>query len=331
VFALRNRDRVEPNRRGRRLPENVIGHGSGRDRIVNPVAAAVNDDGFEEREGILVPRDGPVRHQAEDYDPRHFELLLRMQRKHFWYLGRHRFVRAAVEKCLISASLAPNALAAIDMGGGCGGWVNFLCEQGPSFLELALADSSLDALRLARSIVPDGVRCYNVSVFDLPWNERWDVVFLLDVLEHLHEDTEALRQIRRTLKPGGLVVVTVPAMKKFWSYNDEVAGHRRRYSCADLARLGERAGLEVLDTRYFMFLLSPLLWASRKLATGPTGRTQEDLRCMAEKAHRIPSRPVNAVLAAVFGAEASAGLQLRFPWGTSALALFRRSRAGTRA
>jgi len=291
---------------------------------VNPATAAVGDDRFEELEGILVPRDGPVGHQTEDYDPRHFELLLRMQRKHFWYLGRHRFVRAAVDRSLRSAAVAPSALAAIDMGGGCGGWVNFLCEQGPSFRELALADSSLDALRLAQSVVPGCVRCYNVSVYDLHWSNRWDVVFLLDVLEHLRDDAEALRQITRALKPGGLVVVTVPAMKIFWSYNDDVAGHRRRYTCADLAQLGERAGLEILDTRYFMFLLSPILWASRRFATDPTVQTQEELRRVAEKAHRIPSPPLNFLLAALFGAETPAGLHLRFPWGTSALALFRR-------
>jgi hypothetical protein len=73
-----------------------------------------------------------------------------------------------------------------------------------------------------------------------------------------------------------------------------------------------------------MFLLSPILWASRRLATGSKVQTQEDLRRIADKAHRIPSAPVNRLLAALFGAETPAGLHVRFPWGTSALALFRR-------
>ena len=150
------------------------------------------------------------------------------------------------------------------------------------------------------------------------------MVFLLDVIEHLADDVEALRQIGHTLKPGGLVIATVPALTTFWSYVDDVSRHRRRYSCDDLKQLGVRAGLEVMDTRYFMFLLSPMLWASRKRAATVGTRTPEDLRHMAEQSHRVPPRPVNGILSAVFATETPAGLHLRFPWGTSALAVFRR-------
>jgi SAM-dependent methyltransferase len=295
-----------------------------REGRVIPATVPVGDERFAEHDGILVPTDRSVPHQPDDYDPRHFQMLLRMQETHFWYRGRHRFVRAAVEKSLRRAALAPGGLAAIDIGGGCGGWVNFVAEKGPAFRELALADSSLDALRLARPVIRTGIRCYHVSLYDLPWVNRWDVVFLLDVLEHLRDDTEAMRQIARTVKPGGLAVVTVPALKAFWSYNDDVAGHRRRYSCGDLAQLGERAGLETIDARYFMFLLSPILWASRRSRARQTTKTREDLHRMAERAHRIPSPPLNNLLTAVFGAETPAGLHVRFPWGTSALAIFRR-------
>jgi SAM-dependent methyltransferase len=284
----------------------------------------MGDERFEELEGILVPRNGSVRHQSEDYDSRHFQMLLRMQEKHFWYRGRHRFVRAAVEKSLRRAGIAPGGLAAIDIGGGCGGWVNFLADKGPAFRELALADSSFDALRLARPLVPTSTWCYHVSLYDLPWVDRWDVVFLLDVLEHLRDDAGAMRQVARALKPGGLVVVTVPALNAFWSYNDDVAGHRRRYRCADLEQLGRHAALEIVDARYFMFLLSPMLWASRRVGARRTANTGEDLQRIVEEAHRIPSRPLNDLLAAVFGSETPAGLHLRFPWGTSALAIFRR-------
>jgi SAM-dependent methyltransferase len=215
-------------------------------------------------------------------------------------------------------------LSALDLGGGCGGWLNFLSRNGPSFRELALADSSLQALHLARHTVPDSVRCYNVSIDNLPWSRRWDVVFVLDVIEHLADDTGALRQIFRTLKPGGLVIATVPALMAFWSYVDQVGGHHRRYSCDDLKQLGNRAGLEVLDARYFMFFLSPMLWLARRRAPHAERRTPEDLRRMSDKTHQVPPRPVNAILSALFGIETPVGLHLRFPWGTSALAVFRR-------
>jgi SAM-dependent methyltransferase len=282
-----------------------------------------DDELFEDHGGVLVPRSGPVAHNAEEYDPRQFAVLLHMQREHFWYRGRHRFVRAAVEKHLSTRAAGTAGLSAIDLGGGCGGWVNYLDEHGPSFGELAMGDSSPEALRLARQAVPESVRCYNVSIYDLPWTRRWDVVFVLDVIEHLADDAAALRQIARALKPGGLIVASVPALMAFWSYTDVVGGHHRRYSCDDLNALGARAGLEVLDARYFMFLLSPMLWASRKRAPRPETQTAEQLRKLAEESHQVPSPPVNALLGAVFGSETPLGLNVRFPWGTSALAVFR--------
>lgn len=281
------------------------------------------DELFDECDAIFVPRDGPVMHQSEDYDPRHFELLRRMQREHFWYRGRHRFVRAAVVRSLESLEVRPETLSAIDLGGGCGGWVNVLQEQGPRFRELALGDSSLEALRQAREAAPDSIRLYNVSLYDLPWNRRWDVVFLLDVLEHLADDAGALRQVARALNPGGLVFATAPALDRFWSRNDDLAGHRRRYSRADMGSLGSRAGLEVLDTRYFMFFLSPILWASRRTPSWWTSRRDEQAHDVLERMHRVPAAPWNAALASAFGAETPLGLYWRFPWGTSVLSIFR--------
>jgi len=284
----------------------------------------MTDEMFEDDDGVLVPRGRPVTHNAEEYDPRGFDSLVRMQQKHFWYRGRHRFVRAAVRKHLSGRLADPAALSALDLGGGCGGWVSYLDHNGPPFRELAMADSSLDALRLARQAVPKSVRCYNVSIYDLPWTGRWDIVFVLDVLEHLADDAGALREIARTVKPGGLIIATVPALMAFWSYTDVVGGHHRRYSRGELQALGHRAGLEILDTRYFMFLLSPILWASRKRVAAANGQTPEQLRQLSEKSHLVPPPAVNTLLTAAFGSETPLGLHLHFPWGTSALAVFRR-------
>ncbi len=308
------------------IPRDAGAGGIARDegrRSAEPIAMPPGDEAFEERDGVFVPPAGPVEHQSEDYDPRGFEILRRMQREHFWYRGRHRFVRASVVRHLEAPRLRSEDVAAIDLGGGCGGWVTFLRERGPRFRELALGDSSLVALREAREDCPDSIRLYNISLYDLPWVRRWDVVFLLDVVEHLEDDSEALRQVARALNPGGLVFATAPALKGFWSRNDDLAGHRRRYSREDMANLGARAGLEVLDTRYFMFFLSPILLLSRWTFWRRFGRSHEDARDAVEKTHRVPAAPWNAALAAVFGAETPLGLTWRFPWGTSVLAVFR--------
>ena len=93
--------------------------------------------------------------------------------------------------------------------------------------------------------------------------EDWDAAFLLDVIEHLPDDLQALRQARQALKPGGYLFVTTPAFPQFWSYNDETVNHLRRYRRGDFDRLAQPSGLTLCDARNFMFFLSPLNVLSR--------------------------------------------------------------------
>lgn len=261
-----------------------------------------------------------VVHRDEEYDSREFAMLRRMQGDHFWYRGRHRFLLHSVRRH------APRPARAVDLGGGCGGWVDYLARRaGFPVEELALADSSQTALDLAADALPAGVARHRVDLLDLPWTERWNAAFLLDVIEHIPDHARALRQARRALIPGGVLFVTVPAIRRFWSWNDEFARHQRRYHRDELVRLAESCGFETLDARYFMFLLSPMLALSRLASSRRVrGATEEERRILAEKMHAIPPAPINALLAATFGLETPLGHHVRFPWGTSLLAVLRR-------
>jgi 2-polyprenyl-3-methyl-5-hydroxy-6-metoxy-1,4-benzoquinol methylase len=209
--------------------------------------------------GIFTPSVAVV-HRDDEYDSRGFGLLRDIQSRHFWYQGRHRFLLEALKLHLPKLFPIGNALTAIDLGGGCGGWITFLQERLPDrFTELALSDSSLHALELAGSVVGEDIVRYQTDLLRLGWRDRWDAAFLLDVLEHIPGDTEVLLQIRQALKPGGVLFVTTPALKCFRSYNDEIARHVRRYAKGDFARLAKATGMRLLRASYFMFFLSPLL------------------------------------------------------------------------
>jgi SAM-dependent methyltransferase len=278
--------------------------------------------------GIRVPR-VPVAHRDEEYNPAGFGTLLRMQESHFWYRGRHRFLLHALTAAVRSHHPGRSDLRAVDLGGGCGGWVRYLRKCAPGFFaELALADSSRVALELAAPVVGEETPRYQIDLLDLGWTARWDVAFLLDVLEHIPQDLEVLRQISGVLRPGGLLFIACPALRVFWSYNDVLAHHCRRYSRADFHRLGKAAGFEVLHTRYFQFFLSPLYLLSRAFGPAPTTLSPEQVRALTERTHRVPARPVNAALSAVFELETPLGWHCPFPWGTSVLGVFRRPRAG---
>jgi SAM-dependent methyltransferase len=226
---------------------------------------------------------------------------------------------------LAREGVADHPLRAIDLGGGCGGWVRYLNERAPGlFAELALSDSSTRALRLAAPVVGAQVRRYQIDLLRLGWENRWDVAFALDVLEHIPDAAEAVRQIGRALTPGGLLVVTLPALHFFWSHYDELVGHQRRYSRADLAAWAGAEALELVASRYFMFFLSPLVLLSRFRRPDLARMSAAEVREYLGRVHRPPSRPVNALLGLVFGAETPLGLSVPFPWGTSVLGIFRK-------
>ncbi|MCH7685471.1 MAG: class I SAM-dependent methyltransferase [Planctomycetes bacterium] len=117
---------------------------------------------------------------------------------------------------------------------------------------------------MAERFVGEHVARYQIDLLDLQVADRWDVAFLLDVLEHIPEDLAALKQIYDALKPGGLLFITTPALNYFWSYNDEMAHHVRRYSRKDYQQLADQTGFTVRYSRYFMFFLSPLLLISKR-------------------------------------------------------------------
>ena len=75
-------------------------------------------------------------------------------------------------------------------------------------------------------------------------------VFSLNVFEHIQDDVVALREIRQKLKPGGTLLIYVPAFACLWTSLDEKLCHYRRYTKATLRRLVEQEGFVVEDARY---------------------------------------------------------------------------------
>jgi len=279
---------------------------------------------YIQKQGIFVPRRQP-RHRNDEYDETGFELLIRMQREHFWYRGRHKFLLTVLKREIARTFGNAGGLQAMDMGGGCGGWLEYLHAHEPAiFHELALGDSSLRALSLAGPVVGPFADRYQIDLLNLAWSEKWDVVFLLDVLEHIPNHVDVLHQVRASLRPGGLLFVTTPALNFFWTYNDELAHHQRRYSRNDFLEIGKQAGLELLRANYFMFFLSPALMISRIFFRPSMFAAPEQVQKHLARTHRIPPKSINQLLAGFFSMEANTIDRVNLPWGTSILAVFRR-------
>ena len=272
-------------------------------------------------DGIFHPRH-QVIHRSEEYAEEGFAILRKMQAQHFWYRGRHRFLLFALDRHIPDQAMG---LHAIDLGGGVGGWLRDLerSRGGNRYERLALGDSSISALRHAAEVIPKQVQRFQVDLLNLKMKDQWDIAFLLDVIEHLPNDRLAIEQTKHALKPGGLLLITAPAFQQLWSYNDDMAHHLRRYQRRDFKRLASQTGFELVDTRYFMFFLSPLLLLSR-LGRRPSHLTAVKLARLVEKQHEVPSPLLNKALTMVFAAESPLGNWLPFPWGTSLLGVFRK-------
>ncbi len=263
----------------------------------------------------------PIQHRHDEYEETGFETLCDMHERHFWYRGRHRFLISAVNRYMPDRE---KPYSAIDLGGGIGSWVNYLAKHRPNgFSSPALADSSIIALTRASSFIPPDSQRYQIDLMQLHMSEKWDAAFLLDVIEHLPDDLQALREAREALKPGGYLFVTTPAFPQLWSYNDDIALHLRRYRRSDFAQLALQSGLTLCDSRYFMFFLSPLYLLSRK-KLGWKKKTPAQLKELAISQHQVPFAPINRVLSAIFAAESPLGHWIRFPWGTSLIGVFKK-------
>jgi 2-polyprenyl-3-methyl-5-hydroxy-6-metoxy-1,4-benzoquinol methylase len=140
--------------------------------------------------------------------------------------------------------------------------------------------------------------------------DPFDVILMLDVIEHVPNADRLLRNAARVLTPNGHLLVTVPAFQWLWTSHDEVNHHVKRYAAADLRRTLEDAGLTVLQTRYlFQSLVLP------KLAV----RMAEALELRRTRLPRIPRPPVSAALQFWFWTEHRVAGWL--PFGTSIMAL----------
>jgi SAM-dependent methyltransferase len=229
--------------------------------------------------------------------------------RHWWYRGRRKVLDGVV------AGLGLPAPARI-LDAGCGSGRNMV-----EFAHLGevtgveLSDTSV-ALARARDVgeVVEG------SVLEMPFaDDSFDLAVSLDVIEHLDDDLAAMRELRRTVAPGGALLVTVPAYQWLWSGHDEINHHHRRYTHRTLQRVAERAGWKQARTTYFNSLLLPAAIVLRVLDRVNRAKTTEtslDLWVPPEPVNWLLERPLTLESALI----ARGG---RIPAGLSLLAIFR--------
>jgi SAM-dependent methyltransferase len=172
-----------------------------------------------------------------------------LEDRHWWHSIRRRIVRDNLERL----GVGPGSRL-LDAGCGSGGMLATLSDFG----QVSGIDMNPESVALARGRGYEDIR--EGAVEQLPWaNETFDVVTLLDVLEHTADDDLTLREMRRVVRPGGYLLVMVPAHQLLWSNHDVVQHHYRRYSRRTLRAAAAGAGWPVERmTPFYSLLLAPV-------------------------------------------------------------------------
>lgn len=174
--------------------------------------------------------------------------------EHWWYRARRDLVAQLL------GDRMPAGGVALDVGCGTGEVLDVLSGLGAS----AVVGTDLSEHVLGHAGRAGRVRVVS-DASRLPFPDASaDVVTSLEVVEHLDDDLAALSEYRRVLRPGGTLLVTVPAYSWLWYHQDVIAGHRRRYRRAQLLDVVADAGLHVeASSYYFSFLVPPAVLQRR--------------------------------------------------------------------
>jgi SAM-dependent methyltransferase len=176
----------------------------------------------------------------------------------WWYAGQRAIAKALLEPALSRDSGGRRLLDA-----GCGTGYN-LVDLGRLGRATGV-DLSSEAIALCRA---RGVRVARASVLALPFPDAtFDAVTSFDVLYHawVSDDRAAARELVRVLRPGGLLLVRVPALRLLWGAHDAEVQSRHRYTRGELTAVLRAAGLEIVRASYCNSILLPLLFGRRTL------------------------------------------------------------------
>ncbi len=232
-----------------------------------------------------------------------------IQGEHWWFVARRRILAAVLQRYV----RLPDGARLLEAGCGMGGNLAMLAGFGQvsAFEPDAGARRIVgreSGLQIREGRLPDEVP------FDA---ETFDLVAALDVLEHVEEDSASLATLRNKLRPGGWLVITVPAFAFLWSAHDEIHHHKRRYRKAELMRLVTGAGFCPVKVTYFNTLLFPVI-ALVRLVKGL-------LRIDKADGEAMPGNLVNRLLTALFASERHLLGRVWLPAGVSILMIARRA------
>ena len=251
------------------------------------------------------------------YDPAFFAELLAAEDRHFWFRARNYLIATLASRIV---RRLPQGYRVLEVGCGNGNVLRHLARvcRGATVVGM---DLFAGGLRCARDRAGCPVVQGNAGC--APFGVQFDLVGIFDVLEHTEDDMQVLRDLHGLLAPGGVLLLTVPSGKVFWSYFDEIAHHCRRYELPELAEKLRQAGFEIELATHFMAAIYPLVRGARHFRMLGRGRELDPVATLRSEFRIFPV--VNGLLTLVLLAAAAwVSRGNRLPFGTSLIVVARR-------
>jgi len=186
-----------------------------------------------------------------------FPKLASLEDGHFWFESRNILILHVLRRFL------PLNASFFEIGCGSGFVLGAVRRTFPT-LAISASEVSVVGLSVAKSRVSN-VSFYQMDARNIPFREEFDAIGVFDVLEHIDDDSLAIRESFQSLKKGGILVLTVPQHQWLWSRTDEISHHHRRYSRKDLENKLILAGFDIIYKNSFVLLLLPIVIIIRKI------------------------------------------------------------------
>ena len=232
--------------------------------------------------------------------PTPYDIEAKVESFHWWFVVRRKLLRL-----FLSSIDLPYGCVAMDIGCGVGSNLRILGSAGLNVIGL---DRSFYALSLARKRIK--LPLLNGDLNKLPIRPgSVGLIVAMDILEHLDNDVGGIRSFYQALKKEGVLILTVPAFRPLWGIQDEITGHKRRYSRQEIVEKLRREGFEIMKSSYFnFFLFFPIFFARRLIHA---------LGLKIDSENEVNSPLINFFLKSIFSLELYVLRYFSFPLGVS--------------
>lgn len=243
-----------------------------------------------------------------------FDEMWNVEQQHWWFVGRRRVVASLVDR--FAPKPAAGRLQVCELGCGTGGNLDYWKQTS----EVCGMDISAKALEYARRRVGARVELGSLP-HDVPFEpSSFDLVLMTDVFEHIEDDATSARAALSLLRPGGILVATVPAHQWLYSPRDTHHQHFRRYAKSSFTNLFQIPGAKIEYLGYYNSLLFAPAAAARITSKLFSQNSRPgDLQ--------IPSGPLNRILAGIFSFERHLLGRVPMPMGLSLVTVVGRTGA----